>query len=305
MSSSLARAVDRYTALRSGDGWFHETAIAPLALIRAEAPASPSPVLYEASLCIVVQGAKQAAVGDTVLSYGAGEYLVTALDVPLTAHVTHATPDAPYLALVIALDPALILDVAQHIGIADAPAPEAGALGVFVGTLPAGASDALERLVGLLATPTAIPVLAAGVLREIMYWLLSGPDGPALAASVLPGNAARRVAGAVHAMRAAFPAPVRVSTLAEAAGMSASAFHAHFKAATALTPGQYYTRLRLLEARRLLERGGETAKAVAHRVGYESASQFSRDYARLFGLPPGRDAAALAASAVSSGAAAR
>lgn len=294
MPSPLARAVDRYTALHTGDGSFYETAIEALAFVRFEAPMPPEHAVYRASLCVVVQGTKEAVVGETVLTYGPGDCLVLALDLPLVAHVMEATPERPYLALVVALDPSLLVEVAQQAGIR-ASAPAQPALGAFVGPLPAAASDALLRLVRLLDTPAAIPALVEPILRELYFWMLSGPDGPALARAALPGTAARRVAGAIRQMKDAFPGPVRVEALAQAAGMSASAFHAHFKAVTALAPLQYYKRLRLLEARRLLAAGAETARDVAFRVGYESPSQFSREYARTFGAPPARDAALLAA----------
>ena len=292
MTSSLARAVDRYTALHTGDGSFYTTGVEALHFVRYEAPFPPEHAIYQASLCVVVQGSKEAVVGETVLTYGPGDCLVLALDIPLVAHVAQATPEAPYLALLVALDPALLFEVAQQAGV------EAGAsegLGVFVGTLPDAAEDALVRLVRLLDTPDAIPVLAEPILRELYYWMLRGPDGPALASVALPGTAARRVAGAIRQMKSAFPGPVRIEALAEAAGMSASAFHAHFKAVTALAPLQYYKRLRLLEARRLLAAGAETARDVAFQVGYESPSQFSREYARTFGETPARGAAALMA----------
>ncbi len=297
-ATPLARAVDRYTALHpaspAGDGSFYETAVAGLCFVRYRAPRPPEHVLYGASLCVVVQGSKTAVVGETVLTYGPGDCLVLALDLPLVAHITEATPAVPYLALLVALDAALLVEVAGQAGVR-AAAPASPALGAFVGPLPEAAADALLRLVRLLETPAAIPALAEPVLRELYYWLLTGPDGPALARATLPGTAARRVAGAIRQMKDAFPGPVRVEALAAAAGMSASAFHAHFKAATALAPLQYYKRLRLLEARRLLAAGAETARDVAFRVGYESPSQFSREYARTFGAPPARDAAALAA----------
>ena len=254
---TLDRAIDRCTALHGQLGSLYETSVDSLAFVRFEAPFPPEHDLYRASLCVVVQGAKEAVVGETVLTYGPGDCLVLALDLP---HVTRATPEVPYLALIVALDPTLMFEVAQQAGIA---AGASAGLGTFVGQLPGAAEDALVRLVGLLDTPQAIPVLTEPILRELYYWLLAGPDGPALASVGLPGTAARRVAGAIRQMRDAFPGPVRVEALAEGAGMSASAFHAHFKAVTALAPLQYYKRLRLLEARRLLASGGETARDVA------------------------------------------
>jgi transcriptional regulator GlxA family with amidase domain len=149
------------------------------------------------------------------------------------------------------------------------------------------------RLIRLLETPAAIPVLAPAALREVYYWLLTGPDGAAIARLALAEGNTQRIARAMTLLRDNFTRPIRVAELAEAAGMSPSSFHEHFKALTAMTPLQYQKQLRLLEAQRLLVAGDIDAARAAYRVGYESASQFSREYARMFGAPPARHAAGL------------
>ena len=296
MSDRLTDLVARHTAGLPGPTGAYPTAVEALCFYRADAPSEPLPMLYEPSLCVVVQGSKRATLGETVLDYGPGQCLVAAVDLPLASGVTQASVAEPYLSLVLTLDPVLLADVALLAGRTARPAGLAE-VGVFTGALGAETAGALSRLVGLLDRPEAIPALYEPTVRELYYELLTGPDGDAFARLALPDGPTRRVARAVGAMRAAFPGPIRVDALADEAGMSPSAFGVAFRAVTAMSPLQYYKRLRLLEARRLLAAGaGVSAQAVAYEVGYESASQFSREYARLFGAPPRRDIRAVRAS---------
>lgn len=289
MLASLADDILCWTNRHSADGSFYPTHIEDLRFVRADSVVEPVHRVFGPSICIIAQGAKHVANGEAVLDYTEGEYLVVGLDVPLTGRIVRATPAEPYLALALALDPAVLLEVAHDTDMAAAPASEAGA-GVFVGQLEGAALDALERLVGLLNTPDAILALYPAITRELYYWLMRGSDGVAFAQLALPNGYTRRIADAVREMQEAFPGPVRVEDLAEAARMSLSSFYVHFKASTAMTPLQYYKRLRLLEARRLLIAEGISAQDAAYQVGYESPSQFSREYARVFGYPPGEDA---------------
>ena len=289
MSDSLADVVLRHTA--TGLVGRHATAIEALGLYRATAPSQLTPTLYEPSLCVVVQGAKRIAAGETVLDFAPGECLVAALDLPVAGAITRASADEPYLSVVLTLDPVLLADVARRVpapGRSTAPGP--ARVGVFVQTLTPEAISALERLAGLLDRPEAIAALYEPLVRELVYWLLAGSDGDAFARLAVPDGPTRRVARAVGVMKEAFPGPVRVDALAEAAGLSPSAFNTTFRTVTAMSPLQYYKRLRLLEARRRLEAGAESARAVAFEVGYQSASQFSREYARAFGTTPGQHA---------------
>ena len=294
MSDLILDAVSRHTSGRAsgephGTGRY-STAVEGLDFYRSEVPTQPDHVVYHLSLCVVVQGGKRVVVGDAVLDYAPGQYLVAGLDLPLVSHITRATASEPYLALALALDPVLLADVARRAGVGHRATrrPEPG---LIVEPLAGDAADALDRLVRLVDRPEAVAALYEPLVRELAYWLLVGPDGAAFARLAFPDGPARRVARAVDAMKEAFPGPVRVDDLAEAAGMSASAFNTAFKAVTALTPIQYYKRLRLLEARRRLAAGAPVAKEVAFEVGYESASQFSREYARTFGVSPARDGA--------------
>ena len=294
-AAALRDAVARYTAGRPGDDGLLPTAIPALSFFRGDHLTTPVHAVYEPSLCLVVQGAKRVSLGDVALDYGAMQFLVVSVELPFAGQVVRATPAEPYLALLHRIDPGLMVEIAEAVGPRTAgpctAGPAAAGPSVFVGDVTDAVAECALRLVRLLGTPEAIPVLYPSVVRELYYWLLTGPDGPALRRLALPDGHVQRVARAVHVLRTEFDRPVRVERLAEAAHMSPSAFHAHFKAATAMTPVQYQKRLRLFEARRLLAAGGLSAADAGYRVGYESPSQFSREYARLFGAPPGRDGA--------------
>ncbi len=290
MPSPLAHTIDEYTSVHAAErGLYYPTPVEGLTLMRAEAPVGPLHSVYEACLAIVAQGDKRIAVQGAALDYTAGEGLVIGVDAPIVSHVVGATAARPFLGFKLALDLDLLTEVATEVGPATLDADVRG-VGVRVVGLTPEAENALARLVALIETPRAVAALRGPRLREAYYWLLSGPSGPAFARLALPGAPSRRIVEAVRLMKADFPAPLRVERLAEAAGMGRASFHAHFKAITGTSPLQYYKRLRLLEARRLLTTDADaTARDVAYRVGYESPSQFSRDYARTFGVPPGRD----------------
>ncbi|SER66228.1 AraC-type DNA-binding protein [Tranquillimonas rosea] len=262
-------------------------------------PTGPIHTVLDPSLCVVLQGAKVSRAGSRVLRYGAGECLIAAVDVPVRADIVEARPDAPYVAMSLALDR---VTVAELIGALPpdrrrsfaAPRP-----GFGVAALGADVADAIGRLLALADRPGDAPVLAPLIRREIAWHVLNGPLGAALA-QIGPGEG--RMAGigaAVARIRAEFDRPLRIDALAAEAGTSAATFHRHFKAVTAMTPIQFQKQLRLQEARRLLGTGAGDVARVAFAVGYESVSQFSREYRRLYGTPPGRDArgAALAAGA--------
>ena len=290
MSEALVATVLRHTSASPGPGGRHATAIGALDLYRADAPSSLTPALYEPSLCVVVQGAKRIAVGETVIDFAPGECLVAALDLPVSGAITEASAEAPYLSVVLTLDPVLLADVARQVPGRELSGAGPARVGVFVQPLGREAVEALAQLVGLLDRPEDAAALYEPLVRELTYWLLAGPDGDAFARLAVLDGLTRRVARAVGAMKEAFPGPVRVDALAAAAGLSPSAFNTTFRTVTAMSPLQFYKRLRLLEARRRLDAGAETARSVAFAVGYQSPSQFSREYARTFGTPPGQSA---------------
>jgi len=263
----------------------NDTAIAPLHCFKMSAPSAKLPVLYNASLCLVVQGEKEVMPEDETYRYAASEFLVVSIDLPATGHVTVATPEKPYLCLQVDIDPKQLSDlVTETVRTEVHGAPTQRAL--FVGSTNDQLTDALLRLARLLDTPRDIPLLAPMVIREIYYRLLNGSYGQRIAQIVIKGTNMQRIAHVIQMLKRKLSEPMRVEDLAEVAHMSPSSFHVHFKEMTAMSPLQYQKRLRLLEARRMLLVEGTDAASAAYRVGYGSASQFSREYSRMFGAPP-------------------
>ena len=280
--TELAAAIDRHVA---GSG-ICTTAMPHVSLIRADQPSTPTPAVYEASLCLIAQGSKRVAIGDDSVVYDAAHYLLVSVDLPLVGHVIDASPDCPYLCCKIDLDPSMLSDlmVAEGGAVLQTHLP---VLGVY----PSDPDliDAACRLVGLLDRPDTIRVLAPLIEREILYRLLTGPHGPMLRHLVTAGSHLNQISRAIAVIRRRFDAPIRIDEVAAEAGMSPSSLHAHFKAITHMTPLEYQKQLRLQEARRLMLAGGATAGTAGFTVGYESPSQFSREYRRMFGAPPRQD----------------
>jgi len=257
-----------------------------LSLIRADAPSTPTPAVYEASLCLIAQGSKRVSIGEHSVVYDAAHYLLVSVELPLVGHVLDASPERPYLCCKIDLDAAILADLmaSEGGGVARTDLP---VLGVY----PADPDliDAACRLVGLLDRPDTIRALAPLIEREILYRLLTGPHGPMLRHIATAGSHLNQVSRAIAAIRRRFDAPIRIDDVAAEAGMSSSSLHVHFKAITHMTPLEYQKQLRLQEARRLMLAEGATASTAGFAVGYESPSQFSREYRRLFGAPPRAD----------------
>ncbi|MDR3513743.1 MAG: AraC family transcriptional regulator [Caulobacteraceae bacterium] len=294
--ADLATALRRYAVAQPGESPY-ATAIEGMHILRADHPRAPSHRVFRPALCIVAQGAKWATFGGDRLEYRAGEALVVGVEAPSVGRVTEASPEKPCLVMVVELDLALMRGVAETL---DAPLAPPGAevgRGVFVTDFRGPLADCALRLVRLLDTPRAIPTLGPMIRREICYWLLTGPHGAEVARIALACGHTQRLVGVLHSLRERFDQPVRTGELAALAGMSLSAFHRRFKALTALTPLQYQKQLRLHEARRLMLSTALNAETAAAQVGYESPSQFSRDYARLFGAPPRRDVRRVGAGA--------
>jgi len=284
----LAEALLRYTDRQPGESPFR-TAIDGLAILRSDRPKPPTHMISRPAMCIVAQGAKWATFGGNRLEYRAGQALVVGVETPSIGRVVEATPDEPCLVLAFELDLAIVRSVAEGL---DAPPRASGepGRGVFVTDFQGPLADCALRLVRLLDTPKAIPTLYPVIMREICYWLLTGPHGGDVARMTLANSPSQRVIGAMHSLRSRFRETVRIEDLAAIAQMSPSAFHRQFKALTSLTPLQYQKQLRLLEARRLMISRAVNVEAASFQVGYESPSQFSREYARTFGAPPKRDA---------------
>lgn len=288
MLEPLIAAIMRYTDSCGGESPY-ATAIDGLVLMRSDRE-RPSPHhLFKPSLCVAVQGAKLSLFGDKRFVYRAGQALVVTMAMATWGRVIQASPDRPYLGAVIELDLLILRDVFETMQ--TPPEPGAGRRSaVSVSDFDGPLADCLLRSIRLLETPRAIPTVYPLIQREAAYWLLSGPHGGDVAGLALGSRSAVGVVSAIHALRERYTRPLRIAELAELAHMSSSAFHRQFKEATSMTPLQYQKQLRLLEARRLMVSEAASVEIAAYRVGYESASQFSREYARMFGAPPGRDA---------------
>lgn len=288
MTSPLARALSRYIDAHGGGEGLLPTPVEGLALFRATDTVSPSHTLYKPCLCVVAQGAKQVSFGKGMLQYDEQQCLIVSIDLPVVGRVTQASAAVPYLAMAVELDVRIMRAVMAELDNPPRPREEV-ASGIFVETLAEPLADCFLRLVRMLESPGAV-VLYPSIMREICFWLLTGAHGAEVCKLTLPGSHTLRIAEAISLLRDNFARCVRVEQLASTAKMSPSSFHQHFKALTSMTPLQYQKQLRLLEARRLMLAEGINVSSAAYQVGYESASQFSREYSRMFGAAPKRDA---------------
>ncbi|CAN7301192.1 AraC family transcriptional regulator [Phenylobacterium sp. LjRoot225] len=276
----------RALAARHARGPLHETAIPGVAIHTRAAPSEPQPLLFAPTFFLVLQGAKEAILGERRLRYDRHTYAVASMEVAGSGCVIEASAAEPYIGLSLRLDRESLATL-----LPDAPQPEKAATPPAFAVSPVTPElvDAFLRLLHLLDRPGDIPVLAPLLQREILYRLLQGPQAAMLRQLALVDSRSSQVRRAIAWIRDNYAEPLRVGSLAALAGMSPASFHRHFKAATAMSPLQFQKSLRLQHARRLLL-GAHDATQAAYAVGYESASQFSREYARLFGAPPSRDA---------------
>ena len=288
MNDTLLDAARRHAEAHCRDG-VAPTPVPGFTVLRETRPTALQYAISSPLVAIVLQGGKRVAMGGGTFDFGAGESLLITTDGPTVSQITRASAAAPYLSLVVDLNPAVIEALVADMG----PAPFATGEPVRINTTEHEVTDAALRLMRLLDRPATLAVLQDQLVRELHFWLLSGRHGGAIRALGVTDSHARRVARAVSVIRSDYAKTLRVEALAEAAGMSASAFHAHFRAITLLTPLQFQKQLRLIEARRMLFAEGETIGKAAHAVGYESISQFTRDYGRMFGMPPARDVRAV------------
>nr|WP_175586972.1 AraC family transcriptional regulator [Nostoc sp. UIC 10630] len=282
----MAALVTRHTDGK-GDG-FHKTAIEQLEFQRESSASTSLQGVCEPIFAILVQGKKEALLGEETYRYGAAQYLVVSVDLPLSAFIVEATPEQPYLGFKLNLDPRQLCDIitAQTSVIEE---KKNSVRGLFVSNVDAPLLDCAMRLTRLLDTPQDIPILAPMIIREIYYRLLMGEQGEAVRQIATSGSNMQRIAEVIKLIKADFTKPMRVEELAGQASMSPSSFHHHFKKVTSMSPLQYQKQLRLLEARRLMLAENSDAANAAYQVGYESPSQFSREYSRMFGAPPIRD----------------
>ncbi len=291
MLNGFVEAVRQYTDAQAGDSPF-ATAIQGLHILRSDHVKQPSYLIFKPALCVVLQGAKWALFGEKRVNYRAGQALVVSVEMPALGTVAEASPTEPYLGLILEFDLGLMREVMDSLDALPEPSLEVKQ-GVFVTDFDGPLADCALRMVRLLETPKAIPLLYPAIMREICYWLLTGPHGGEVMKMTVAKSHTHSVLSAIHSLRDRFSEPVRIEELAEVARMSPSAFHRQFKAITSMTPLQYQKQLRLLEARRLMVADEANVETAAFRVGYESPSQFSREYSRMFGLSPRRDVASV------------
>lgn len=269
------------------------TPIPELKLSCFTAPTEMTSLVYEPCLCLILQGSKEVVLAGESYRMDPAQFLLVSVDLPVDARVLEATTVQPYVGVQISLDPRVVGELLADGTTVTAPGPSERGLTVTAVEPPL--LDAVRRLVDLLDTPSDLRPLAPLILREITHRVLTGPQGLRLRQIALAGAPAYRIARAIRWLKDHFADPLRIESLADQVGMSISAFHQHFKNVTAMTPLQYQKRMRLQEARNLMLSEKLEAAEAAFRVGYESPSQFSREYRRLFGAPPRQDIAALSA----------
>jgi AraC-like DNA-binding protein len=286
MLNALAEVVKRYTDAQGGPGPF-ATSIQGLTILRSDHEKRPSHIIFKPALCIVVQGAKWAIFGNRRMDYRAGQALVVSVEIPALGTVSEASPAKPYLGIILEFDLAIMREVMDSLPLLPAVSGTA-TQGVSVTDFDGPLADCVLRIVRLLDTPQAIPVLYPAIMREICYWLLTGPQAAEVIRMTTAKYHTRSVLSAIHYLRERFAEQVSITELASIAQMSSSAFHRQFKLITSMTPLQYQKQLRLLEARRLMLAEEVNVETAAFQVGYESPSQFSREYSRLFGMSPRR-----------------
>lgn len=268
-----------------------DSEISGLTLYRAEAPVERVCTNYWPALCVLAQGVKQVMIGERIYQYDPLNYLVVTVDLPVTVRIVRASPEQPLLGLTIDLNPThigeLLLDMPDDRNRLSSPAALA------VSDISDQLLDAVTRLVNILDYPDDAVVLGPLVEREILYRLLRGKHASLLRAVVSAGSHLSQIGRATDWIRTHYADRISIDDLAALADMSVTSFHRHFKAITAMSPLQYRTQMRLQEARRLMLVDANDASTIALDVGYESVSQFSRDYRKMFGLPPAADAARL------------
>ncbi|MGY2376049.1 AraC family transcriptional regulator N-terminal domain-containing protein [Pseudomonas sp. SDO524_S393] len=286
MTENLLDAVRRYVEANANPAGVAQTPIPGLTTIRCTAPSGLLHDMPNPLVCLVLQGTKDVTLGTETFTFEAGDSLLVTADVPTVSQITRASVEAPYLSIVLNLDAAVIAELSLQMK------PQQASTGLQVKAaerIDEQVADTALRLMRLLEFPASAPVLHAQLVRELHYWLLAGRHGAAILRLGLADGQAHRVARAVAVLRADYRQALPVERLAAAAGMSPSSFHRHFRAVTSLSPLQFQKNLRLIEARRLMMSEGASASSAAFNVGYESVSQFNREYARMFGLPPIKD----------------
>ncbi|MCA9880945.1 MAG: AraC family transcriptional regulator [Thermomicrobiales bacterium] len=279
LTARLAQAVPEDGVLEPMSG---------LRLGRASAPTAVARSVYVPALCVIAQGRKELWLGDERYHYDPDHYLITTATLPVASQITEASPEQPFLTVMLQLDPMVVGSVMVEAGY-PAPRDQSSVRAIAVSPLDVELLDAIVRLVRLVNASTDTRVLTPLVMREIVYRLLAGSQGERLRQIAALGGQKHRIVRVIEQLRTTFDQPLRIEDLAQDLGMSVSGFHHHFKAVTAMSPLEFQKRLRLQEARRLMLGEGCDATSAGFRVGYNDVSHFNRDYKRLFGEPPMRD----------------
>ncbi|MEU4041549.1 AraC family transcriptional regulator N-terminal domain-containing protein [Streptomyces antibioticus] len=276
------------------------TAVDGVLISKVDRSDPPAPSMSGTVLAVIAQGAKRLALGDRVFEYGAGQYLVASVDLPVTGQFLRAEPERPALGFGLTLEPSAVAELLIEAGQGGGAAPRGGAgasPGIAVSDTPAALLDAVVRLLRLLDEPRDRPVLAPMIKREILWRLITGEQGATVRQLGLADSGLSHVSRAVRWIREHYAQPFRVEDVARLSGMSVSAFYRNFQTVTAMSPIQFQKQIRLQEARLLLATRPGDVTGVGQRVGYDNPSQFSREYRRQFGVPPSQDAVRLRRSA--------
>ena len=285
---NLGKSIARLTE----DGEKHETAIPRLSLFRRSEPTAPISSMYEPSICLVTQGAKRVLLGEDTYVYDPRHFLITSMNLPTVVQIIEASSEKPYLGLRLKLDLREVSQLMVDSNLPPSRIQQAGR-GMAIGEISLPLLIAFQRLLDLFSEQKDIPILAPLIQREIIYRLLVGDQGARLRQIASTGSQGHQIAQAVEWLKGNFNRQLRIDDLAKQVNMSTSTLHHHFRALTAMSPLQYQKWLRLNEARRLMLTENQDASTAAFQVGYESPSQFTREYGRLFGTPPLRDIANL------------
>tara|TARA_Y100000782_G_scaffold76538_1_gene82395 strand:- start:115 stop:1062 length:948 start_codon:yes stop_codon:yes gene_type:complete len=280
MHKALVDATRHYCQRHANSGPLISTPVPGLVLLRRTSPAAVDHAIVQPLLCLVLEGGKEVDIDQRTERYNAGDLMLVARNTPTLTRIAGASVAAPYMSIALDLNIGLLGELIELHNRAPVCPPQ---------DTRAALLDAMRRLISLLDEPTSLAALDSSLLREIHHWLLLGPEGPQLRELAQADGHALRIARAVKLLRSDYRNPLSVSTLAATAGMSRSAFHLHFRDHTSLSPLQFQKQLRLIDARNQILGRGKSISAAAFLVGYESASQFSREYHRLFGLSPAQD----------------
>ncbi|WP_426445567.1 AraC family transcriptional regulator [Paenibacillus sp. S-38] len=275
----------------------NETAVPGLRFMRTSHVSEPMHTVYAPSLCIVAQGSKTASLGAEMYRYDPSAYLVTSVHLPMIGKIIEASPELPYLSLQLNFSTDAIVDIVRDTADSSRGSRDSGR-GLAVNRSTAPLLEAIVRLVRLLDSPADIGILAPLIVREVLYRVLQGDQGELIRQFAVIGSHANSISKAIHLLHRDYYKPLHVEELAKEVSLSPSALFKHFKKVTAMSPLQFQKAIRLQEARRLLLMESLDAADAGYRVGYESPSQFSREYARQFGLPPISDVKRLRGSAL-------